>query len=370
MTGYTQDDSCMCFCNFHIALQAFRAMRNQARLLVLLSLLPCLAFAQNTVKFGSCVVVNPQKGLNPNRKALLIGNSAYTDLPPLKSPVYDALTVSKALLKYGFSATLCLDLGKKAMDSQIGSFLSSVGSKDEVVFYYSGHAAEIFGQNHLFPVDFAWPKSIAVINPILIDESPEEASDSPASPLDSVLAMFASAKAAELPQSDADGGTSSDGGSSSDLTTAAAYEDLRYAEARTISLSKDFLGPLTTDDIAKKTKTAVNIIIIDACRTEVFRRGKGPDSMEGLAPIIGPQNTYVAFAAAPNEKAHDGSAEASNSPFTAKLLEALKKPNLIKGKDIDFIFREVRNGVWAATGFRQHPWSNVNLSSPYYLVPQ
>ncbi len=87
--------------------------------------------------------------------ALVIGNSAYK-YQQLKNPINDARAVAKTLERLGFDVTLKTDLNLQAMRGAIHDFKSrlSASSLDDVgIFYFSGHGAQVKGQNYLLPTD-------------------------------------------------------------------------------------------------------------------------------------------------------------------------------------------------------------------------
>lgn len=85
--------------------------------------------------------------------ALVVGNQAYTALPGLKTPVEDAQAVSNALRNLGFEVTLLTDVGPAVFQAVLGTFTAQVDEADTVLFYYSGHAFQKDGVNHLVPVN-------------------------------------------------------------------------------------------------------------------------------------------------------------------------------------------------------------------------
>ncbi len=85
------------------------------------------------------------------RKALVIGNATYTDAP-LRNPVNDANLVSGKLTELGFTVTKVTNADQRAMDKALKGFVSGLTDSDEVVFYYSGHGANVDGINYLIPV--------------------------------------------------------------------------------------------------------------------------------------------------------------------------------------------------------------------------
>jgi len=86
------------------------------------------------------------------RKALVIGNSNYNE-QVLRNSINDASDVYNALKGLGFSASLFTDLNREGFFRAVGEFVSTLTPSDEVVFFYSGHAAQIEGKNYLIPVN-------------------------------------------------------------------------------------------------------------------------------------------------------------------------------------------------------------------------
>lgn len=85
--------------------------------------------------------------------ALIVGNEAYETLPGLSTPVADAQAMSKALRDLGFEVTLLTDVGPEVFQAVLGTFEGQVEQADTVLFYYSGHAFQKDGVNHLVPVN-------------------------------------------------------------------------------------------------------------------------------------------------------------------------------------------------------------------------
>ena len=117
--------------------------------------------------------------------------------------------------------------------------------------------------------------------------------------------------------------------------------------------------------------TAVNIVILDACRNNPFAsagrslavgRGRDNDAMRlrdisvaksGLAQMPTPEGTLIAFATQPGQTADDG--DAGDSPYTKALAEIIKKPGL----GVLEVFNQVGKMVQDATRqkpHRQRPW--------------
>lgn len=90
---------------------------------------------------------------NPNRLALVIGNSAYVAVSELPNPKNDATDVGAVLARLGFDVTTLMDGDRAAMDEALQTFARrSVGAGTALVFY-AGHGMEVDGVNYLVPVD-------------------------------------------------------------------------------------------------------------------------------------------------------------------------------------------------------------------------
>jgi hypothetical protein len=109
-----------------------------------IGLLTCTAFLV-------CLGIAPSQA--EKRVALVIGNSAYKNAPPLANPRNDAEDVSAALKRAGFETIIGLDLDKNGMDDAAIRFARAARDADVAMFYYSGHAVQFAGFNYLLPVD-------------------------------------------------------------------------------------------------------------------------------------------------------------------------------------------------------------------------
>lgn len=94
-------------------------------------------------------------GTGGRRVALVIGNDSYASLEKLANARNDARAVGDALRASGFEVTAVTDGKLEDMDRGVDAFVKSIQPKDVALFYYSGHAAEIDGQNLLIPVDLS-----------------------------------------------------------------------------------------------------------------------------------------------------------------------------------------------------------------------
>jgi uncharacterized caspase-like protein len=90
----------------------------------------------------------------PPRWALVIGNSSYTGMAPLRNPVNDARDIAAGLERLGFSVSLVTDANRKSMNQAIVAFREKLAldRQSEGVFYYAGHGVQSKGLNFLIPV--------------------------------------------------------------------------------------------------------------------------------------------------------------------------------------------------------------------------
>jgi uncharacterized caspase-like protein len=88
------------------------------------------------------------------RVALVLGNSAYQNVPRLPNPVNDAALMADTFKKAGFDVVVSRqDLGALDTRRVLRDFSDSAADADIAVIYYAGHGIEIDGTNYLIPVD-------------------------------------------------------------------------------------------------------------------------------------------------------------------------------------------------------------------------
>ena len=87
--------------------------------------------------------------------ALVIGNSAYEHVTPLKNPLNDAQDIGATLENLGFSVTRALDASRGEIQQAVDRFqeASSRRGTKVALFYYSGHGVEYEGSNYIIPVN-------------------------------------------------------------------------------------------------------------------------------------------------------------------------------------------------------------------------
>lgn len=122
--------------------------------------------------------------------------------------------------------------------------------------------------------------------------------------------------------------------------------------------------------LMKSARNALNLVILDACRNNPFKRGFR-DPARGLMRMQHPKGargSIIAYAAGPGEKAQDG--QGQNSPYTAALAAAMEQ----SGLRVEDVFKSAREIVVAQTGGQQTPWEESSLIGDFYfrqgIVPQ
>jgi len=95
-----------------------------------------------------------QPALAEKRVALVLGNSAYQNVPPLSNPVNDAALMADTLKRAGFD-TVDFRQNLSALETRrvLRDFADKANSADIAVIYYAGHGIEVDGSNYLIPVD-------------------------------------------------------------------------------------------------------------------------------------------------------------------------------------------------------------------------
>ena len=91
--------------------------------------------------------------LRASKQALVIGNSAYKDVP-LKNPGNDAKGMAEALKAAGFEVASGIDRTQAAMRDLIQTYIERlVKTKAVGVFYFAGHGTQLAWRNYVVPTD-------------------------------------------------------------------------------------------------------------------------------------------------------------------------------------------------------------------------
>lgn len=116
----------------------------------------------------------------------------------------------------------------------------------------------------------------------------------------------------------------------------------------------------------EQARSYPNVIVLDACRDNPFRKNSGFHVEAGLARVDPPVGTVLAYATAPNRAALDG--KGRNGLFTKHLLSRMTVPGL----QLDEMFRQVSNSVEnearSAYRFSQVPYRSSSFSGSHCLA--
>jgi uncharacterized caspase-like protein len=234
------------------------------------------------------------------RRVALVIGNAAYPVAPLRNPVNDARALGQQLRDLGFEVTQRENLTFREMLDAMQAFALSSRHGDVRLFFYAGHGVQMKGRNFLVPVDSGF--------------------------------------GGDLPES------------------------LRY---RSVDVG-EFIQKLD------QNHSGVNIVILDACRNAPVAAATGAGGVRtrglalgsGLAPMVAPSGTLIAFSTSPNASAMDGASNA-NSPFTRHLLANIGTPGLA----VEPLFKRVRLGVSQETGQSQIPWETSSLMGDFCFRP-
>lgn len=110
------------------------------------------------------------------------------------------------------------------------------------------------------------------------------------------------------------------------------------------------------------SNNGINIVILDACRNNPYKRSFSRDLTRGLARLDAPNGTFIAYATSPGDVAQDG--KGRNSPFTENLLRALKTMPHLK---IEELFKKVAKNMIESSKIKnpQIPWRHSSLINDF-----
>ena len=126
-----------------------------------------------------------QSAFADKRVALVIGNSAYQNVPRLANPANDSAAMSATLENAGFDVVqLKRDLKANEMRRALRDFAELARGADFAIIFFAGHGIEIDGTNYLLPTDAMLERDV-------------DAADE-AVPLDRLLSVVESARKLRL----------------------------------------------------------------------------------------------------------------------------------------------------------------------------
>ncbi len=111
-------------------------------------------FGSLKVCLAAALLLICQPALADKRVALVLGNSAYQNVPPLANPVNDAALMAQTLKESGFDVVdFRQNLSALETRRVLREFADKASGADIAVIYYAGHGIEVDGGNYLIPVD-------------------------------------------------------------------------------------------------------------------------------------------------------------------------------------------------------------------------
>jgi len=249
------------------------------------------------------------KSSQGRRVALVIGNSAYENVPALPNPQKDAAAMAAVLRNIGFEVvTLATNLTHEKMVASLRDFANEAEKSDWAMVYYAGHGMEVGGVNYLIPVD----ARIAVDRDIQFE----------AVPLSQVLSAANTRKIK--------------------LIVLDACRDNPFTPRKSEAPETTAAAPAAGAPIATRSASG-----------------------RGLAEVKVQGATLVVYAARDGQVALDG--DGGNSPFAVAMVQRVATP----GVEINKGFRLVRDDVVEATAGRQEPYTYGSLGSEdLFFVPK
>ena len=252
-----------------------------------------------------------------DRIALVVGNSAYASITPLKNARRDAEAISDKLNALGFDVSELLDADGRSTQRALNRFASKVKTSDIALLYFAGHGIQLFGENFLLPANF---------DPQNVNQKSELGMQ-----LNSVIRTLRESKAKRL------------------IVIVDACRD-------------NPLDPIVQVQFVKKAARTLGVVEFEAKQTKGIAIGLAPiDSSTISGSSVGfDGETLLMFSAQPGRVALDG--EGLHSPFANALVTQLGK----SGLNVIDTFLEVSREVTETTDGFQRPemrtsWSNRGI---------
>lgn len=110
-------------------------------------------FKQHFILIAAFMMITPSaSAAEQARLALVIGNGAYTQAPPLSNPANDARDMAAMLERFGFDVILKTDVPKRDMVEALREFGQRLTDGAVALFYFSGHGLQSQNLNYLLPL--------------------------------------------------------------------------------------------------------------------------------------------------------------------------------------------------------------------------
>jgi len=87
------------------------------------------------------------------RRALVVGNERYKNVPVLQNAAEDARAMARALTDLGYKVDTYIDLTERGFNRALRDFRADLKGGEEVLFFYAGHGVQLGNSNFLLPTD-------------------------------------------------------------------------------------------------------------------------------------------------------------------------------------------------------------------------
>jgi|GEM_PF-6112481 len=243
------------------------------------------------------------------RVALVVGNSSYEQVAPLKNPVNDANAISDILRAIGFTVYFGEDLDAETLSACMDTYTSDLAADpaDLSLFFYAGHGVQLTSEadtekrNYMLATDARVSEAGEGIGFLQVDR---------------VLARMRS-----------------------------------HSQQAVF-----FYDACRNDPLGDSAPTRIDGTAI---KRQAFLSGAAAIELEE-ADTSDQAGLYIAYATAPNRVADDAfEQDADHSPFTRALLNHIATP----GYSIQQAMSYVSNDVGELTNWEQTPWTSSSLTT-------
>ncbi|MCH9818255.1 MAG: caspase family protein [Betaproteobacteria bacterium] len=87
------------------------------------------------------------------RRALVVGNETYKNVPVLENAAEDARAMAVALTGLGYEVDTHIDLTERGFKRALREFRADLNGGEEVLFFFAGHGVQLGNSNFLLPTD-------------------------------------------------------------------------------------------------------------------------------------------------------------------------------------------------------------------------
>ena len=117
----------------------------------------------------------------------------------------------------------------------------------------------------------------------------------------------------------------------------------------------------------ERSRSRLNIIILDACRNNPLPRGDRALGENGWSTKLETSavGTFIAFGTSPGKTAADSDGNGQNGLFTKHILRFIGE----EGLTLEQVFKKVRDGVYNDSHKKQKTWQNNSTTGDFFFKP-